>query len=202
MVPLTITDFEIAIFENLTYLRPSSPKTMKSDEKNFLSIVMWNTILRGFWHYLHIHASMLTQSVTGPVGPVTPSIYWSCKISTGPTNISLTQQEKTMHEIHNQCSFFIHFIFIYFKNMLGHSCGKNLTRMLPNVYWTCRTSWGPFLVARSPLKEFLLAWGKRFTVSFKPWQIWQFTDAEFNGSMIKFLKRLKVSHKYNILVIC
>ena len=27
---------------------------------------------------------MLTQNDTGPVGPVTPSIYWSCRIFTGP----------------------------------------------------------------------------------------------------------------------
>ena len=30
-------------------------------------------------------ASTLTQNDTGPVGPVTPSIYWSCKKFTGPT---------------------------------------------------------------------------------------------------------------------
>ena len=30
-------------------------------------------------------ASMLTQKDTGPVGPVTPSICWSCKFFTGPT---------------------------------------------------------------------------------------------------------------------
>ena len=30
-------------------------------------------------------ASKLTQTVTGPVGPVTPRIYWSCEIVTGPT---------------------------------------------------------------------------------------------------------------------
>ena len=32
-----------------------------------------------------LQASTLTQNDTGPVGPVTPSIYWSCKIFTGPT---------------------------------------------------------------------------------------------------------------------
>ena len=30
-------------------------------------------------------ASTLTQNDTGPVGPVTPSIYWSYKMFTGPT---------------------------------------------------------------------------------------------------------------------
>ena len=30
-------------------------------------------------------ASTLTQTVTGPVGPVTPRIYWSSKDFTGPT---------------------------------------------------------------------------------------------------------------------
>ena len=33
----------------------------------------------------NLQASTLTQNDTGPVGPVTPSIYWSCKIFTGPT---------------------------------------------------------------------------------------------------------------------
>ena len=32
-----------------------------------------------------LQASKLTQNDTGPVGPVTPSIYWSCKFFTGPT---------------------------------------------------------------------------------------------------------------------
>ena len=35
--------------------------------------------------FVHEQASMLTQNDTGPVGPVTPSIYWSCKMFTGPT---------------------------------------------------------------------------------------------------------------------
>ena len=41
--------------------------------------------------YLYwIQPSTLTQNLTGPVGPVAPSIYWSCKGFTGPTNFSLT----------------------------------------------------------------------------------------------------------------
>ena len=39
-------------------------------------------------------ASTLTQNGTGPVGPVTPRIYWSCKFFTGPTNFSWTLKEK------------------------------------------------------------------------------------------------------------
>ena len=39
-------------------------------------------------------ASTLTQNGTGPVGPVTLRIYWSCKIFTGPTIFSLTLKEK------------------------------------------------------------------------------------------------------------
>ena len=40
---------------------------------------------------------------------------------------------------------FIYFIFIYFKNIWGHSCGENLlTRMCPNVYRLCRTCWSFF----------------------------------------------------------
>ena len=63
-----------------------------------------------------LQASMLTQTVTGPVGPVTPRIYWSCKIFTGPTIFSLIQKEKTLPKIHRQV-IFIYFIFIYFKNI-------------------------------------------------------------------------------------
>ena len=33
---------------------------------------------------LRRQASTLTHNDTGPVGPVTPSIYWSCKNFTGP----------------------------------------------------------------------------------------------------------------------
>ena len=40
--------------------------------------------------------------------------------------------------------------------------------MSPYVYWPCRTSWGLFLLARSFLGEFLLAWGHRFTLSVEP----------------------------------
>ena len=35
----------------------------------------------------HMQASTLTQTVTGPVGPLKPRIYWSCKIFTGPKKI-------------------------------------------------------------------------------------------------------------------
>ena len=35
--------------------------------------------------FIYSQASTLTQNDTGPVGPVTPSIYWSCKKFTGPT---------------------------------------------------------------------------------------------------------------------
>ena len=47
-----------------------------------------------------VQASTLTQNVTGPIRPVTPSIYWSCKIFTDPTHFSLTFQQKTLHKIH------------------------------------------------------------------------------------------------------
>ena len=41
-------------------------------------------------------ASTLTQNVPGPVGPVTPRTYWSCKILTGPTFFSLTITRKNI----------------------------------------------------------------------------------------------------------
>ena len=47
-------------------------------------------------------ASTLIQNGTGPVGPVTLRIYWSCKNLTGPTISSLTLKEKTLHKIHRQ----------------------------------------------------------------------------------------------------
>ena len=37
-----------------------------------------------------LQASTLTQNGTGPEGPVTQRIYWSCKNVAGPTNFSLT----------------------------------------------------------------------------------------------------------------
>ena len=65
--------------------------------------------------------------------------------------------------------FFSHFIFIYFKNIWGNL----LTRMYPNVYWPCRTSWGIFLLARSCYWVFIPAWGQRFSVSVEPY--WLFS---------------------------
>ena len=38
--------------------------------------------------YSFSQASTLTKKVTGPVGPVTPRIFWSCKKYTGPTIFS------------------------------------------------------------------------------------------------------------------
>ena len=68
-------------------------------------------------------ASTLTQDDTGPVGPVTPSIYWSCKMFTGPT--FLLQHNKKEHWIRFTTTLiFINFIFIYFKNNWGHSQGE------------------------------------------------------------------------------
>ena len=49
--------------------------------------VSCNPTLTSFYYIrsLPLQASTLTQNETGPVGPVTPSIYWSCKMFTGPT---------------------------------------------------------------------------------------------------------------------
>ena len=67
--------------------------------------------------------STLTQNDTGPVGPVTPSICWSCKILTGPT--FFLEHNKKEHCIKFTTTFiFVDFIFIYFKNIWGHSWGK------------------------------------------------------------------------------
>ena len=52
--------------------------------KNICILVLWMEVdseLEG----LTCQASTLTKKVTGPVGPVTPRIYWSCKKITGPT---------------------------------------------------------------------------------------------------------------------
>ena len=47
--------------------------------------------IQDFYSYsLVIQASTLTQNGTGPVGPVTPRIYWSCKSLTGLTTFPWT----------------------------------------------------------------------------------------------------------------
>ena len=74
--------------------------------------------------FLYPQASTLTQNDTGPVGPVTPSIYWSCKIFTGPTFFSLTYNKKEHGIKFTTTLIFINFNFIYFKNIWGHSRGK------------------------------------------------------------------------------
>ena len=43
------------------------------------------TLLEFEFYLKPMQASTLTKKVTGPVGPVTPRIYWSCKKITGPT---------------------------------------------------------------------------------------------------------------------
>ena len=117
---------------------------------------------------LMTQASALTQNAIGPVEPVTPRMYWSCKILTGPTFFFFNITRKNCIKF---TTTFIssYFIFIFFQKHLGtFSEGNILRRMSSNVYWPCRTSWGHFLLARSRFWEFLLAWGHRFTISVEP----------------------------------
>ena len=106
---------------------------------------------------IHSQASTLTQHVTGHVGPVTPSIYWSCKIFTGCTIFSLTLQEKTLHEIHQQHLFLFtlsSFISKTFGYILeGKLVDKNVRKCLlallmssftsPKLFWGYFTGLGP-----------------------------------------------------------
>ena len=127
-----------------------------------------------YWFYTTSYreqASTLTQNDTGPVGPVTPSIYWFLQNFYWSYIFSLTYNKKEHWINFTTTLIFINFNFIYFKNIWGHSRGGNfLTRMSPNVYWACRTSWSLFLLARNCFWEFLLAWGHRFTLSVEPWR--------------------------------
>ena len=80
-----------------------------------------------------------------PVGPVTPRIYRSCKSFTGHTNFPLTFNKKNQSIKFTDNSYLYLSIFIHFKNHFGTFLRRNLlTRMSPNVYWPCRTSWGDF----------------------------------------------------------
>ena len=65
---------------------------------------------------LNDQASTLTQNGTGPVEPVTPRIYWSCKDFSGPTNFSLTYKEKFTDSIYLYL-FYLHL----FQKHLGYS---------------------------------------------------------------------------------
>ena len=52
---------------------------------NLCVIVLWMEVASALEGLTH-QASTLTLKVTGPIGPVAPRIYWSCKILTGPTS--------------------------------------------------------------------------------------------------------------------
>ena len=96
---------------------------------------------------------MLTQKVTGPVGPLIPRIYWSCQNFTGSTNFSSKCQlftkfffditrKKTLHKILQQhlflfilSSFISRINFFYSCTNVMHKKYLNaLFSMLFNVY--------------------------------------------------------------------
>ena len=52
------------------------------------ALTLWFSFLKHRNMDVYGQASMLTQSVTGPVGSVAPRIYWSRNLFTGPTNYS------------------------------------------------------------------------------------------------------------------
>ena len=74
-------------------------------------------------------ASTLTQNDTGPVGPVTPRIYWSCKIFTGPTNLSLTLKEKKLTDI-----YFLIIFSSLISNIFGIFLRGNLLIKCPQMF--------------------------------------------------------------------
>ena len=79
-----------------------------------------------------VQASTLTQNETGPGGPVTPSIYWSCRNFTGPT--FFFKHNKKEHWIKFTTTFiFINFNFISktFGDILGGKLfNKNVSKCL------------------------------------------------------------------------
>ena len=89
---------------------------------------------------LKYQASTLTQNGAGPVGPVTPRIYWSCKIFTGPTNLSLTFK-KTLLKIDRHhlflfifSSFISNKFWIFLRGNLLIKCPQMFTGP-GNFYW-------------------------------------------------------------------
>ena len=85
-------------------------------------------------------ASTLTRNGTGPIGPVTPRIYWFCKNFTNPTIFSLSLKEKTLHKIHRQ-HLFLFILSSFISKTFGIFLrGNLLVRMPLNVYWPCRRS--------------------------------------------------------------
>ena len=96
---------------------------------------------QGSRQYLELHLVALkvnstpTQNFTGPVGQVTPWIYWSYNIFTGPTNFSLEITSKKIHRQH----LFLFYLHLFQKQYRTFTGGDLLTRMSPNVYWPCRT---------------------------------------------------------------
>ena len=106
-------------------------------------------------------------------------IYWSCIFFTGQDYKSFFNKcykKKHCIEFTDNIHFYLSYLYLFQKH-LGTFLSENmLTRMSPNVYWPCSTSWGrPSLVAHRRFGEFLLAWGQRFTVGVETWTLkWLF----------------------------
>ena len=87
-----------------------------------------------------LQPSTLTQNVTGPVAPITPRIYWSSKIFTGPTSFFFNITKKK-HCIQFIDIYFNLFYLCLFQTTFGDILeGENLLKkMSPCVKWPCRT---------------------------------------------------------------
>ena len=93
------------------------------------SLIQTNMTLksRAISIFIAFQASTLTQTVTGPVGPVTPRICWSSKIFTGPTifyfkcQIFAIMYQNNKKKFTDNIHLYCYFIIIYFKNRFLHS---------------------------------------------------------------------------------
>ena len=77
------------------------------------------------------YAGLKANYVTGPVGLVTPRIYWSCKIITGPINFSLTEQEKISHKNQQQHLFLFMLCSFISKIFEDIFAGKLVNKIVP-----------------------------------------------------------------------
>ena len=102
----------------------------------FLQIFLSHSLL--IWKY---QGWMLTQKVTGPVGPVTLSTgVLVLQKFYGPYKFFFNVKEKTLHKIYQQHIFLFILSSFISKTFGTFLRGNLLTRMSPNVYWPCRTS--------------------------------------------------------------
>ena len=89
----------LSMLADLLILFCNTKLTFNGPLGTFCHALIGSIHVQEFYHFLpstyHIlnfalQTSTLTQNATGPIGPESPRILWSCKILTGPTYFSLT----------------------------------------------------------------------------------------------------------------